>query len=378
MHSNRSLLLGLLLLAGLGSPALKADSKFDPEDRSALFVTGTVGFQYDDNIFLRSHNVEGDCITTFTPGIEYAFGVNSLTEGTFSYKEALVCFSQETSQNSNLASIALNDTYDDGRTKGSVNASFNQYAQNSVYVREASSLVHTDVTDAAAQGEWRLSEKTAFAVGGAFDRTAYKQTGFVTYNQSSLPVDAYFGVTPKVDLSLDYRYRQNSLAGNYPSFQDNFLGVGARGDFTGKLSGRFDVGYTQRHSQSGSDQTLLGADSSFTYLLTPKTSINAGVTNDFSNTAIGTSEKDFSVTVGARTDFEGGLSASALVTYRDLRFRRSAVEERDHYWDGTVGIGYQASKYVSFQAGYTLRSNSSNDPVGFTDNVFSVSGSVRF
>jgi len=65
------------------------------------------------------------------------------------------------------------------------------------------------------------------------------------------------------------------------------------------------------------------------------------------------------------------------IPYGQLR-KNWAGWERDHYWESTIGVQYQLNKYVSFQAGYTYRNNSTNVPADFTDNVFSISGTVRY
>ncbi len=175
---------------------------------------------------------------------------------------------------------------------------------------------------------------------------------------------------------MDYFYRNTSQTGSLPQYTDNFLGLGARGDFTEKLSGEFHVGYVQRHLGSGGgNKGLPGVSSNFTYQYSPKTNVQVGISNDFENSATGVSQKVLSGSLGVRTEFEEGFSGSVSVSYRDLDYNTG---ERDHYWEGTVGLQQQYNKYLSFMAGYTFRNNSSNLPVGFADNVFSISGSVRY
>ena len=372
MHANR-ILVSALLAAGLAGPVMGA---LTLGDGSELFLTGTVGFQYDDNIFLRTNSVKSDYITTFTPGLEVQFGQNSLAKGSFIYNEAFAKYSSHSSQDSNLASVAFNTAYDDGKTKGTFSASYNQVAQNNVDVRAFGILVRRNLTDVKGRGEWSLSDKSSLAAGAAYDRTDYKTAGFVTSDQYSLPVDFYYEMMPKIDLSLGYRYRNTNQAHSLPSFTDNFLGVGARGEFTEKFSGEFHVGYTQRNIGSGGgNKSLPAVDSRFTWQFSPKTSVQLGVSNDFGNSATGISQKIFSFTSGVQTQFDEGLSGSVSVSYRDLNY---ATGERDHYWETTLGVQEQYNKYLSFQAGYTYRNNSTNVLADFTDNVFSISGTVRY
>ena len=375
MHTQRTIARVVFVLVGMVGLSLPGRCALTVGDGSELFLTGTVGFQYDENIFLRTNSAKSDYTTTFTPGLQLVFGQNSLTKGAFTVSEAFARYDRETSQNSNMASVTFNSIYDNGKTKGIFNASYNQVTQNNLDARLFGILVRRDVTDFSGRGEWSLSDKTSFAAGAGYDRTDYKTAGFVTSNQYSFPADFYYELLPKVDLSVDYRYRETDLAQNLPTDTDSFFGVGARGHFTEKLSGEFHIGYTQRHLGTGGNESLLGTDSNFTYLLSPKTTVLLGVSNDFNNAATGASQKVLSFTGSVRTAFEEGFSGSVAVTYRDLDY---ATGERDHYWEGTVGVQKQCNKYLTFQAGYTYRNNSSNLPVDFTDNVFSISGSIRY
>ena len=370
----KSMAIGIFAAVSLGSIA--ARGAFTLDEGSELFLTGTVSQQYDDNIFLRTNNAKSDSITTFTPGFDLKFGQNAPGKGSLTFGEALSYYASHSSQNSNLASVVFNTIYDDGKTKGTFNASYNQVAQNSVDVRLADTLVRRDLTDVNGRGEWSLSDKTSFAVGGAYDRTDYKQSQFVSNDQFSIPVDFYYELAPKYDLSVDYRYRKTDLNHNLPGFTDNFIGVGARGRFTELLTGEYHFGYTQRNIGSGGgNQSLFGVDSSFTYLCTPKTTVQLGVSNDFGSSATGVSQKILSGTLGVSTQFEEGFSGSGAVSYRDLDY---ATHERDHYVEGTLGVQYKVNQYVSLAAAYTYRNNSTNVHTDFTDNVFSISGTLRY
>jgi len=366
-------LVPVLVAAGLSAPLMGALSL---GEGSELFLNGTVGFQYDDNMFLRSTGAKGDYVTTFTPGVEVQFGQNSLAKGSFIYNEAFARYNSHSSQDSNLASLGFNTNYDDGKTKASFGASYNQVAQNTVDARLAGILVRRDVSGVNGRGEWTMSDKTSFAAGATFDRTDYKTAGFVTSNDYSVPLDFYYEMMPKVDLSVEYKFRETDLANNQPKDTDNFFGVGARGQFSEKLSGEYHIGYTQRHFGSGTgNESLLGVDSNFIYLFSPKTTVTLGLSNDFDNAATGVSQKVLSGRFGVKTEFEEGFSGSVNVSYRDLNYNSG---EHDHYWEGNIGLQEQYNKYLSFMAGYTFRHNDSNLPVGFADNVFSVSGTVRY
>ena len=372
MHANR-ILVSALVAAGLCAPLMGALSL---GEGSELFLNGSVGYQYDDNIFLRHTGATSDSIWTLTPGVEVQFGQNSLAKGSFIYNEAFAKYSSHSSQDSNLANVSFNVAYDDNKTKGSFGASYVETSQNTIDARLAAVLVRKNTTNVNGKGEWGMSDKTSFGAGATYDHNEYKTAGFVTSDQYSIPLDFYYKMEPKLDLSADYQYRETSQATGLPKFTDNFLGIGARGEFTEKLSGQYHIGYTQRQFSHGSgNESLLGLSSTFTYQYSAKTNVNVGISNDFDNAATGSSQKVLSGTLGVQTQFEEGFSGSVNASYRDIEY---ATGERDHYWSFNVGLQEQYNKYLTFSAGYTYQNNSSNIPVGFADNMFQVTGTVRY
>ena len=372
MQLNRSLVYGFLAFAALGSLSLKA--ALTPDESSGLFVTGTVEGQYNDNIFLRTNNAESDYIATLTPGLEYDFGHTSQTQGAITYQETFSHYDTNTQLNSNLADAVLRLNYSNDRTKGSLNASFVELDENGVGLRSNNSLIRRNVTTVGGQGEWGMSEKTSFAIGGNYSHTEYKVAGYPNSSIYALPIDVYYKMTPNVDVSLDYQYRQTNID-NLPSYQDNFFGVGARGQFTEKFSGLFSVGTTERHWQHGGTQWSPGGHATFSYLFTPKTTLQFGASEDFNSAAVGTSQKILTGWAGVQTTFEDGFSANATVTYENVNYFGGT---HDNYWKGQLGVQYQLNKYLSFAAGYTYQNDSTDYAADFTDNLFTVSGTLRF
>jgi hypothetical protein len=373
MQLNRPFVYGFLALTALGALSLKA--ALTPDEGSGLFVTGTLGGQYNDNLFLRTNNAKSDYIATLTPGLEYDFGQNSQTLGTITYQEAFARYDTYTSQNSNLADAAVNLTFSNDRTKGSLNASFVQVNSNDIGLRNDNTLIRRDLTTIEARGEWGMSEKTSIAVGGDYSHTQYKVVRYPNSSIYALPIEVYYKMTPSIDASFDYQYRQTVLGGGTPGYQDNFMGVGARGQFSEKFSGEFSVGAAERHWENGGTQWIPGGKAAFTYLVTPKTTFQVGASEDFNSSAAGTSQKTLTGWAGVQTNFEYGFSASALVTYEDINYLGGAY---DNYWKGQFGVQYQFDKHVSFQAGYTYGNDKTNYAADFNDNMFSVSGTVRF
>jgi hypothetical protein len=368
--------LGLLTFFAISGVAAYGVPSLGDGNGTELFVTGSAGVQYDDNIFLRSKNAVGDSLMTLTPGLELDYGSESITKGMLAYSEAFNFYASHTSQNSDLANVRLATSYDDQELKTKLDGSYVQLAQNTLGARAVGEIIRSDVTNADVGAEIKASEKSSFAITGSYKRTDFKQTQMVDSQIFSLPVEYYYKVTPKVDMSLFYEYRDTVQKGAAVNSIDNMLGLGARGEFTAKLSGEFHVGAARRNFSSGGSTTISNVASSFTYLYSPKTSFLFGIARDFDAVGSGTPVKFSSVNFGATSEITKTLSANVNVSYRMMDY--IGTGESDKYFEGTVGATYHFNNHASIGVGYTFRGNSSNFPSGFSDNDFSAVASFRF
>src|SRR5437870_3199696 len=78
-------------------------------DNAELFLTGSAGVSYNDNIFLADSGPgkESDEIINFTPGINLEFGKESLVKGTMSISESLSTYLDHSEMNSQLPHLIL-------------------------------------------------------------------------------------------------------------------------------------------------------------------------------------------------------------------------------------------------------------------------------
>jgi Uncharacterized protein conserved in bacteria len=364
-------------------------------DNAELFLTGTVGVRSDSNIFLSGRSMPGnaqnrdrsDTIFEVNPGVQLVFGKNSLTQGTLSISENISVYSDHDDLNDELASASLNTRYDDGKSKLSFNASFAELNQNTVDVLPGpatlvDALILRDVFSTGGSGEVSVTEKSSIALGVQYQKTAYERAGFSDSQVITVPVNYYYEITPKVDLSLGYRYRNRWESIGFDT-KDHFLNIGARGEFTPKLTGQFAVGVTQRsfsHKvQRRSDQEMLGVDSSLTYAASPKTSVLLGLSNDFDTNSQGHQQRNFAIRASSTTAISAELSVTASVAYRAIDYYQAAPARIDDYFEGHLGATYRLNENVSFSGAYSYRSNDSDLPTSdFTANVFSVAANLRF
>ncbi|MFZ2325008.1 MAG: outer membrane beta-barrel protein, partial [Ignavibacteriaceae bacterium] len=265
--------------------------------------------------------------------------------------------------------------YSNGVTKADFNASYAQVAQNDNDLRATGLIVRRVLTNLGGKVEFGLSEKTVVGVGTSFVKTNYGPTSYVDSDIWSLPVDVYYQASPKLDWSLGYRYRSSDLGGAARDSKDHFLSLGARGEFTPKLTGQVRAGYTKRSFDVGSDENLFGLDGNLTYAYSEKTSYRFTFSNDFGSSGTGDSTKDFSLGLNASNRFTEQWYISAGLNYRKTEYSTRT----DDFIDGQIAVTYTYNNYVNFGASITLRDNSSDSAAAeFTQNVFTLGANIRY
>src|SRR6266540_338921 len=173
--------------------------------------------RYDDNIFYRAGNaVEDDFVTVVSPGVNFQLGRRDANYILFDYQ-----FDQFLSGilggTDNLGRRVDRRTYYDNYTIG-----------------------------------YALTEKTGIYVAGLFDAVDYEK-GTPLYDSNTLRGTGGFAfqVTPKSRLFGEVYYGQAAIDPNGAAVKgphQEFLGgfLGARGEFTSRLTGRVKAGYEVR------------------------------------------------------------------------------------------------------------------------------------
>jgi len=343
-----------------------------------VFLTAATTARYDDNVLLESANKSSDTIFVLMPGVDL-HTTGSLSQAGLIFSEQFIRYSSHSDLNSNLASLAGNYAYNGAATKLSAAASYQQMDQSNLSIRSVDQTVRRDLTDASVNGSFGLTAKTSLGTGALFDRTRYPKVGYQDSDDWSFPVDLYYAVTPKVDLSLGYRYQRTTLSDSYFNSKSHFLNVGTRGEFTPKLSGQIRVGVNQHRNDNdiGGSTNQLGLGTTINYLLSPKTSVDLNASNDFTHSAFGTSQKTFSVGSNVQFALTPQWSATGGVSFESTSYL-SAQARKDKFWVGNVGLNYALTANSALQAAYLYRKNSSNQSVNFNNNVLSLSASIRF
>lgn len=365
-----------LICALAGAVSLQAAPFLAIGDNAELFLTATAGVRYEDNVLLTEKNTKDDVVLQFVPGLELTFGKNSLFSGSLIFQETISEYVDNSKLSNNLESVFFNSAYKGTKLTVKANASYREVQQNTRDVLNAAALTRRNVINAGINGELVLTEKSKVGAGFAYADTHYKTAGYNDSTTYTTPVNYYFAVTPKIDLSAGIRYRQTQVQkGN--DYDDLYYNIGARGKFTPKLSGKFSVGYTERDPDVGAKTGLLGLDFDLDYLLTPKTGLKFTASNDFAASSTGgVSQEILSLGLSASTQISTQLAASASVNYQDIDYRSG---RSDDFLVFGLSASYAFNQHIAGILAYSFQDNDSNVAgASFTANVVSLSASLRY
>jgi polysaccharide biosynthesis protein VpsM len=339
-------------------------------DGAELFLTGALGVRFDDNIYL-AENGDDDIIFDINPGIELTFGKDAQLKGALTLVDSFAVYADNSDLNTNLFSGDFVTRFDDGKLKLGFNVSFHELNQNTWQTR---GLVRRDVFNAGANGEIEISQLTAVGAGVNFTHENYKRRGYTDSDNLTVPLDLFYRWTPKVDLSVGYRYRDYKVDLGDDS-TDHYFNVGARGDFTPKLTGRFTVGYNQRNLDRSGDDSQLGLEASFAYEISPKTSLQLGASNDFGTSPQGQQQENLVFNGVLTTKVSEEWSVNAGLNFRSIDYGTRT----DDYWEAQLGTHYIISANTRIHAAYTYRNYASElRGADFKNNVFTVAANFRY
>ena len=343
-------------------------------DGAELFLTGTLGVRADDNIFLAK-DADSDLIFDIAPGIDLTFGKNSQLQGSLTLMHTFSNYSDNSNLNTNLFGGDFVSRYDDGKMKLGFNVGYHELNQNSVDIR---GLARRDIFSAGGNAEVEISQITSVGAGISYNHENYKTApsrGYADSESLTVPLDFFYKWTPKMDLSVGYRYRDYQIDGAGSDSTDHYFNVGARGEFTPKLTGRFTVGLNTRDLDRGGDESQLGLDASLDYALTPKTSLQIGASNDFGTSPQGQQQKNFTLNGLLTTKVSEEWSVNGGLSYRAIDYGTRT----DDYIEAQLGTVFIVNANVRIIGGYTYRNYSSDlSSSEFKNNVFSVSAMFRY
>lgn len=350
-------------------------------DNAELFLTTNTQVRYEDNVGLAQDAFkQDDLVYQVSPGFELSYGKKGDFKSTLAIFDQLVRYTNANNLDSELLNVVWDASYKLAKLSVGADASYRQLVQNSRDTAAAAGGSGTidsrrNVLSGSTTSEYAFTEKTKASTGVSYSKTAYADAKFKDSESYTIPVNYFYGISPKVDLSAGLRYSKTKVDAG-PDSQDVNFNVGARGEYTPKLSGSFDVGYTVRTLEAESEQGIIAVNSGLTYVYSLKTDFSLNAQSGFETTPAGQSQRSYGLNLGGRTRFNDAYGASAGLGYKLIDF---ADTRQDHFVTLDLGFTHTISDRVSLAADYRYQNNMSSVSTGaFAANTISFSANFRY
>jgi len=363
-------------------------------DSAEIFFNGSASVRYNDNLFLNKDNERSDTIFILSPGVELNVGKRANANVNLYYREDFYLYDKNSDLDTNTSNVFLESFWKQSRLDLRFDASFEQLIQTTPdLVRNYSNihdLVERERIRANLRGEYEISELTSASAGIGYSKLDFKSPGFSDREIVTVPLNAYYSITPLVDLSLGYRFRHADVSdqtaytyNNVPipaqarsDYQDHYFNIGARGELAPKLMGEARAGYQYRDVRDGGNRDTLSFSADVSHFTTANTTLLVGLFRDFDISVEGQSTTRTGGSLGVRHTFSHLISGTAGANYYERSY--SGVR-KDKTLDVHVGATYSPITYLDLNATYIFRHNDSNiNAVEFDNNIFSVSAALRY
>jgi hypothetical protein len=389
-------LVGLLTIAE-ASPLVSIGDSVD------VFFDGSSSLQWESNVFNDEDDEQDDMKFTVSPGFEVNVGrgVSSLDLSIITRYD-IIRYDDLSDLDNELFHIKAISSYKSSRwdVNGLVSFDENQSTNGDGNDNQKGKLTESDNTAARLNGEYRFSPK--FSVGSGVnysDREYTSDDALADRETYSIPVDIFYELTPKVDLSIGYQYTTSDVGsttngnfdvGSYDT-EGHFFNVGARGNLLPKLSGFFKVGYRMNDSDDSERRIgglpvgdtdrdssgTMGLDADFTYLTTPKVTTALRLHRGFGIGGEGQSTELTSADLSASYSINTNYSASANLGYTFREYTDS--DREDNIYKAGVRLSYVPNQYWRFSTGYRYSENDSDSKgQSYEAHTLDVSASLRY
>lgn len=362
---------------------LQASPLFSVGDNVDVFFDGSSSLRWSSNLFNDSEDEVDDLLLTVTPGFEVDFvrGESNVDLSLVASYD-LLRYHDRNEVDTELAHVKALGSYETARLDLNASASFDESQTASSQGQNLpGQLFESEATRAGLEGEYQLSPKFSFGAGLNYNETKYVSANtvgaFADREQVSVPVDLYYELTPKLDLSLGYSRVEAEVGAAGSAAYDqvtNFYSLGARGDLLPKLSGFLKLGYRENEF---TNKEMFGADLDFSYAVTQKLTSFLALSRDFGVGGAGDSTENSSIKLRANYSIDEQYSVSANLGY-DLRDYQNSDREDDQYSAG-VRLNYVLDQNWRLSTGYTYSENDSSVAASsYINHSLNLSASLRY
>lgn len=386
---SSSLLLTALLgsqTAAVSSPLISVGQDVD------IFFNSSVSLRHNSNIYRVENNTTSDLLMVFSPGFEVRYGGRTESQaqivGNFRYD--VLRYDSESRLNTENWIASVRGTYNTARLQSSAFVSFEQLQSPSQ--TGVSDLVQSERLSLGVDGEYRYSPKISVGSGLTYEQTNYRKvfsTSFSDRDSYSIPVNVFYELTPKLDLSLGYRFRYTDVDDRPGvlgySTKNHFFNVGVRGELLPKVDGFFRIGYTRQSStRSINSQDTLGLNTQLSWEATPKTMVRLDASRDFGVAGEGNVTEVSRLSTSVVYSVTPLLSINgrlgwALRDYKNNFGGNTFGGREDTTWDLSLRSAYRLNDFWTVSGGYTFEDNDSNRAgLTYRNHIFDVALSLRY
>jgi len=339
-------------------------------------VNGSVA--YTDNLTLDENDTLDDVRFIVTPGVDFQVG-RGLTNlnATITVDYSIVRYADNTVFDTELWNIVGALDFSGPRYTAGLTGGYVERQQNQNDVNADKTLILQKTGFAGGNVKYTLSQKFALGAAGRFDNITYDGGNNVDRDLYSIPVDLFYELTPKLDGTIGFRYRQTDVQDSV-DFDDYFFNVGLTGALTEKLSTNAKIGYQTRDLTGGGDsEGTITFLSSTTYSATERGTLRINFNRDFATGGEGSSIEQTGVRATYFYLFSPRLTGDLSGSYSFNDYQTSSRE--DNTYNARVGATYRFNTLWSANAFYTFRDNDSNfDGASYTENLVQVGASFRY
>jgi polysaccharide biosynthesis protein VpsM len=262
------------------------------------------GLQYNDNIFLDSTGAESDMIYIFSPGVELSYGQEASNANIkVTYVHDFITYGDNSRLNRDNPDAGLSGFYKSPKSILNYGISYKENSQNDAGNNLVGDLAHRSIFRINVGGEWDFSAKSSASVAYLMDDVSYDDPQFFDRDSVNVPVNYYWAISPKLDMSVGYRQRNTSFArgGEYisqnrnnplnfrPDYDDEFFNVGLRGSIGAKTTAKVRIGSQKRdfNIRGVSNEDLFSANAKVNWAATEKSDISVLYSRDFNADSYG-------------------------------------------------------------------------------------------
>ena len=362
-------------------------------DNGSIIARLGGAIQYQDNIFLDNANERSDTIVVFSPGVELNLGgTTSNAHTNVVYIHDFVHYFETDSLDRDNIRVAVKGHSKWPKARINYSMSFREHSQNDASNNVVGDIARRDQYHGAVRSEWEMSAKSSLAASLGMDKVDYEAANLQDRQSYNIPLDYFWEYSPKLDMSVGYRFRHTSFSRDYnfpaaigrdepkdlSTYKDHFLNVGVRGQIGPKMSGEIKVGIQNRESNTSGRvlQDMFALDSQVVWAATEKTAGKLRISRDFRSDAFGSSIESSELSLSARTRFNEEYSGFATIRYaEDLYF----TGREDEAFFGQVGLTYTPSVHSAISLAYVVYNNNSNfKSADFDSRLVNLSGKLRY